>query len=62
MIPVGKKAKFQNSLAVRWLVEINAKYRTTIMDEERITDPKKQIERWNKEKENITRVHDGHRE
>lgn len=53
MIPIGKKAKFQNSLAVRWLVEINPKYRAMIMDEEKITDPKKQIERWNKEKENI---------
>lgn len=53
MIPIGKKAKFQNSLAVRWLVEINPKYKQVIMDDERITDPQKQIERWKKEKENI---------
>lgn len=53
MIPIGKKAKFQNSLAVRWLVEINPKYKQVIMEDERITDPKKQMERWKKEKESI---------
>lgn len=53
IIPVGKKAKFQNSLAVRWLVEINPRYRQMIMEEEKITKPGEQIERWNKEKENI---------
>lgn len=53
MIPIGKKAKFKNSLAVRWLVEINPKYRQAIMEDEKITDPKKQLERWKKEKDNI---------
>ena len=53
MIPVGKKSKFKNSLAVRWLVEINPKYKEAIFEEEKITDPMKRMERWKKERQNI---------
>ena len=53
MIPTGKKANFKNGLAVRWMVEINGEYRKKIFEEEKISDPVKQSERWKKEKANI---------
>lgn len=53
MIPVGKKAKFKNSLAVRWIVEIHTDYKKKLIDSEGIKDPVKIEERWLKEKQNI---------
>jgi hypothetical protein len=54
LIPIGKKAKFKNGLAVRWIVEVNPKYWDEIFDLEKITDEGKRAERVDKEKENFS--------
>jgi len=53
LIPVGKKAKFENGIRVRFHIEIHRDYFPNIWKEENITDPKKQVERKKKEYENI---------
>lgn len=54
LIPIGKKAKFKNGLAVRWTVEVSERYWTDIFTEEKITDPDKKTERVEKEKQNFS--------
>lgn len=53
MIGKGKKAKLKNHASVKYQVEVHKDFWQNILDEERITDPVKQVERLKKEKENI---------
>lgn len=53
LIPKGKKAKLKNGASVRYHVEIHEKFWEKMFTNEHITDKTKQIERANKEKENI---------
>ncbi len=53
LIPIGKKAKFQNGIRVRYHIENHKDYFPSIYKEERITDPEKQQKRKKEEYENI---------
>lgn len=53
LISVGKRAKLRNSTSIKYHVEVEKDYWVRICKEERITDPKKMVERVKKEKENI---------
>jgi hypothetical protein len=53
MIPEGKKAKFKNGVVLNYQIEINKDYWGLLYQEEKITDPEKQMERMKKEKDNI---------
>lgn len=53
LIGRGKKAKLKNHASVKYQVEVHKDFWQNILDEERITEPVKQIERIKKEKENI---------
>lgn len=53
LISTGKRAKLRNHTSVRYQVEIQKDYFARICREEYITDPKKQLTRIKKEKENI---------
>lgn len=45
MIPIAKKAKMTNGMSIKYHVEVHNEYFSKIFDNEKITDPKKQIER-----------------
>lgn len=53
LIPKAKKAKMKNGASFKYHVEINRLFWDDLCNQEGITDPKKRIERCNKEKENI---------
>lgn len=53
LIGKAKKAKIRNSGSIRYHVEINREYWTSLFESEAITDRLKQAERIKKEKENI---------
>ena len=53
LIGKGKKAKLKNHASVKYQVEVHKDFWQNILDEERITDPVKQMERLKQEKENI---------
>ncbi len=53
LIGKGKKAKLKNHASVKYQVEVHKDFWQNILDEERITEPVKQLERIKKEKENI---------
>lgn len=53
LIGIGKKSKLKNHASVKYQVEVHKDYWQNIIEDERITDPVKQLERIKKEKENI---------
>lgn len=53
MIGIGKKSKLKNHASVKYQVEVHKDYWMNLCEQEGITDPVKQLERINKEKENI---------
>lgn len=53
LIGKAKKAKIRNTASVKYHVEINREYWTSIFTNEGITDPAKKAERIKKEQENI---------
>lgn len=53
MIGKGKKAKLKNHASLKYQVEVHKDFWQNLLEEERITDPAKQMERLKKEKENI---------
>lgn len=53
LIGKGKKAKLKNHASVKYQVEVHKDFWQNILEEERITDPVKQLERIKKEKDNI---------
>lgn len=53
MIPIGKKAKMENGLIIKYHVEIHKDYFTSLFEAEKITDPVKQKARRTLEIQNI---------
>lgn len=53
LIGTGKKYKLRNHASIKYHVEVHRDYWNSICEEEGITDPVKQKERVNKEKQNI---------
>ncbi len=53
LISAGKRAKLRNSSSVKFLIEVSRDYWMNLLKAENITDPVKQLERINREKENI---------